>query len=325
MKSSHYYRLLVFALSLSCTPLWAAGFGDIPASLALPAGTSVRRNAGNTLFESYTPSTGTVTSIATTSPITGGTITTTGTIAINDAAADGTTKGASTYTASDFNATSGVISIDYTNGQAASSSLKGFLTAADWTTFNGKGSGSVTSVGLAGTSNQITVTGSTPITTSGSWTLSIPTAAQLNVAKLTNLTTNGFVTTSGSDGTLGVSAIVGGFTAHFSRGGVAIQTNDTIITPWTCPYSGTITGYSISANSGTCTLKTWKKANGTAIPTIADVINTSGVSLSSGTHIRSSTVSDFTTVAVTAGDMFMAQVTATSGPTDITFQVEITR
>ncbi len=38
----------------------------------------------------------------------------------------------------------------------------------------GGGSGTVTSVGLAGTANQITVTGATPITTSGSWTLSLP-------------------------------------------------------------------------------------------------------------------------------------------------------
>lgn len=82
---------------------------------------------------------GTVTSIATTSPITGGTITTSGTIGINNAAADGSTKGAAAFTASDFNDNgSGVISIDYTNGQAASASNKGFLTSADWTTFNGK-------------------------------------------------------------------------------------------------------------------------------------------------------------------------------------------
>src|SRR5262245_37180051 len=35
--------------------------------------------------------------------------------------------------------------------------------------------GSVTSVGLLGTANQITVSGTSPITSSGSWTLSIPT------------------------------------------------------------------------------------------------------------------------------------------------------
>jgi hypothetical protein len=121
------------------------------------------------------------------------------------------------------------------------------------------------------------------------------------------------------------ATVTQGFTAHFANGGNAIATNQTTVTPWTCPYSGTITGYSISVDSGTCTLKTWKKANGTAIPTIADVISTSGVTLSNGTHIRSATVGDFTTTTVTAGDMFMAQVTAISGATDITFQVEITR
>ena len=61
--------------------------------------------------------TGTVTSIATTSPIPGGTITGTGTIGINNAAADGSTKGAASFTANDFDALSGNISIDYANGQ----------------------------------------------------------------------------------------------------------------------------------------------------------------------------------------------------------------
>lgn len=94
---------------------------------------------------------GTVTSIATSSPITGGTITGSGTIGIQDAAADGSTKGAAAFTASDFNSASGVISIDYTNGQAASGSSKGFLTSADWTTFNNKGTGTVNS----GTSSRL--------------------------------------------------------------------------------------------------------------------------------------------------------------------------
>lgn len=38
----------------------------------------------------------------------------------------------------------------------------------------GGGSGTITSVGLVGTTNQITVTGTSPITSSGSWTLSFP-------------------------------------------------------------------------------------------------------------------------------------------------------
>jgi trimeric autotransporter adhesin len=78
-------------------------------------------------------------SIATTSPITGGAITSTGTIGINNSAADGSTKGAASFTAADFNDNgSGLIEIDYTNGQAASGSTKGFLTSANWTTFNNK-------------------------------------------------------------------------------------------------------------------------------------------------------------------------------------------
>ena len=77
--------------------------------------------------------------ISTTSPLSGGgDLSADRTLTIADAVADGTTKGAASFTASDFNSTSGNISIDYTNGQAASSSNKGFLTSTDWSTFNGK-------------------------------------------------------------------------------------------------------------------------------------------------------------------------------------------
>lgn len=82
---------------------------------------------------------GTVTSITASSPLTGGTITSSGSIGIGDAKADSLTKGASTFKDSDFNDDgAGLISIDYTNGQSATSSTKGFLTSTDWTTFNNK-------------------------------------------------------------------------------------------------------------------------------------------------------------------------------------------
>lgn len=45
-------------------------------------------------------------------------------------------------------------------------------TSDNWT-FLGSGSGSVTSVGLAGTTNQITISGSSPISTFGSWTVAV--------------------------------------------------------------------------------------------------------------------------------------------------------
>lgn len=57
---------------------------------------------------------------------------------LSDAAADGSTKGIAAFSATDFNAASGVISLDYTNGQAADATHKGFLASADWSTFNAK-------------------------------------------------------------------------------------------------------------------------------------------------------------------------------------------
>lgn len=91
------------------------------------------------MANSYTDSAvaGLVSDVSATPPLssTGGP---TPTISIADAAADGTTKGAATFTANDFNSTAGLISIDYTNGQAATGAQNGFLTAADWTTFNSK-------------------------------------------------------------------------------------------------------------------------------------------------------------------------------------------
>lgn len=90
------------------------------------------------------------------------------------------------------------------------------------------------------------------------------------------------------------------------------------------PVAGTITGYKIVANAGTCTVKTWKIASGTAAPTIANVISTSGVSLSSGTAIISSTTSDFTSTAVSANDIFAFDLTAVSGVTLLLFELEIT-
>lgn len=90
------------------------------------------------------------------------------------------------------------------------------------------------------------------------------------------------------------------------------------------PVAGTITGYKIVSDAGTATVKTWKVASGTAAPTISNVISTSGVSLSSGTAIISATVTDFTTTAVSANDIFAFDLTAVSGSTKLLFELEIT-
>lgn len=116
--------------------------------------------------------------INTTSPITGGgDLSADRTIAINNAAADGSTKGAASFTATDFDATSGNVAIDYTNGQSASTSLKGFLTNTDWNTFNNKQATGLSWL-LTGTS---TLTGSSTIASNarnqfnfgGTWTSTV--------------------------------------------------------------------------------------------------------------------------------------------------------
>ena len=69
---------------------------------------------------------------------------------------------------SDFNISSATDTHTF-NLPSASSSNRGLLTSADWTTFNNKGSGSVTSVSGTGTVNGITLSGT--VTSSGSLTL----------------------------------------------------------------------------------------------------------------------------------------------------------
>jgi hypothetical protein len=56
-----------------------------------------------------------------------------------NAKANGTTKGVAAFVASDFNDDgNGLISLDYTTAQAADSTHKGYLTSADWSSFNSK-------------------------------------------------------------------------------------------------------------------------------------------------------------------------------------------
>jgi hypothetical protein len=130
---------------------------------------------------------GTVTSVSGTTPISVATGTTTPVVSIANSAADGATLGAAAFTAADFNASSGVVSLDYTNGQAASTSNKGFLTNTDWNTFNGKQSALTFSTGLTNTAGTITVNTSQ------------------NISTLSNLTSNGLVTTSGGTGALSIT------------------------------------------------------------------------------------------------------------------------
>lgn len=221
--------------------------------------------------------------------------------------------------------------IDWTRSAATEAAT---ITLAPGSASYSTASGTLTTVAFSGspsaTNPPITLN---LIVTSGPYTLTIPTSRRVGD---TNSTTSLVIGTGNhelswkyingaywlSDSTS--SADVRTVTAVFDGAGSALATGNTTV-PFTIPYAGTITGWSISVDSGTATCKVWKKAAGTAIPTIADVINTSGVAISTGTHIRSATVSDFTSTAVTAGDQFIVALTAVSSATKLVFEVEITR
>ena len=109
--------------------------------------------------------TGTVTSVAQTVPVefivSGSPITTSGTLAITKA-----TETANTVWAGP------------TTGSAAVPTFRALVTAD-----MPSGTGTVTSVGLSSSTTDLTVTGSTPITTSGSWSLTVNSAPKLTTAR----------------------------------------------------------------------------------------------------------------------------------------------
>ncbi len=116
-----------------------------------------------------------------------------------------------------------------------------------------------------------------------------------------------------SCGTSSATTVVHSFGATFDGGGSAITANKTQY--FTVPYACTIQAWNATVDTGTITFKLWKIATGTAIPTVSNVINTSGVGISSNTAIHSTTLSDFTTTTVTANDIVAVTVTAVSGAT----------
>ena len=110
--------------------------------------------------------------------------------------------------------------------------------------------------------------------------------------------------------------------ASFHNHGSALSTATSI--PFSIPTSCTAAAWKISVDAGTATVKFWKIATGTAIPTVSDSINTSGIAISTGTHVRSTTMTDFTDTSWTAGDILRVAITAVSTATMLNVGVECT-
>lgn len=106
---------------------------------------------------------------------------------------------------------------------AATTSVNGYLTSTDWNTFNGKGSGSVTSV-AASVPSFLSIAGS-PITTSGTLAISLSGTALPTTSGgtgLTSFTANGVVYASST------SALATGSTFVFNGTNVGIGTSSPV-------------------------------------------------------------------------------------------------
>lgn len=192
-------------------------------------------------------------------------------------------------------------------------------TATDTAAKTGTGSTYATSAGptftapILGVATATSLNGNTITTGTGTLTLGaskVLTAS--NTLTLTGTDTTSINLTNAKIKTIGFSASSASLTTG-QQGAFIV-----------CPVAGTISGWNIVVDAGTATVAVWKIAAGTAKPTVANNINTSGVAISTGTAIESTTVSDFTSTTVTAGDIFAFNLSAMSGVTSIVFQLQIT-
>lgn len=147
-------------------------------------------------------------------------------------------------------------------------------------------------------------------------------SGNVTVASAKTLTASNTITLTGTDGvSLNVSNVKPN-TIGFSTLSPSLGQQGTYVM---VPYNSDIASWNFVVDQGTATVKSAKIGTGTTAPTSANFINTNGVSISTGTAIRSTTLTDFTNTVVSAYDIFAFYLLAVSAATKIDFQLELTR
>ena len=109
-----------------------------------------------------------------------------------------------------------------------------------------------------------------------------------------------------------------GLLFSFDGGGSALASGKTLYLR--VPFACTIVNWSImSTTAETVTVSLWVLSGGTAIPTVSNTINTSGVSLSAGTAVLSSTLTDFTNTSIPANAWLAATLDAVTASQSINY------
>jgi hypothetical protein len=229
------------------------------------------------------------------------------TLSIANAAADGSTKGAASFGANDFDASSGNITIDYTNGQAATGLLKGFLTAANWLTFNNKiGTSSVLTNGQLLAAGPNGNTAYSIATSSATCTTNVSCSAFTVVGSVAPAITGiawPFTPTAWGNSTSTLMGLLGGLMVNFSSstitGNLQVSTSSmsTFLTPY---YTMGFSYASTTQGQGTSTYYLGPASEGRTFKTVqCDFSNFLAISLYDGTNranyfVASSTIGTIT-------------------------------
>ena len=215
-----------------------------------------------------------------------------------------------------------------TNSGAGTTSVFRNMDSSELNASSG-GNGKSTTVQVNGTStkNIANFNGTTPAAGANNQNLTFQTSASGNTS---SVSVEVPLATTGQAGIVQLAGGLGGTssspTLHSNHGLTFVMgdvTNTTALTTsnvayLTVPFACTINAYNLTIDAGTITVKFWKIATGTAIPTVSNSISTSGVGIASGTAIHSTTVTDFTTTSVAANDIMAMAVTVVATAKTIT-------